>query len=319
MIDKKLFIEVGLSCVLASWLGYTIYWFFKVIGWVTDPSAYTLLIDWLLASVGTFGLALRIGTCIMAILAVASYLRGKGRPRVKKLVQSALVFEACYFLTFIPSVIFGFQAGFGFSGGHTLPSGEEGGLWFIFETLIPTLTEVIIMPLSLLKLRSKLTPNLEPQKEILKWSCITGFGYIIVFWITYFTQWIASFIQPQSLASIYPGYGLQLVLNHPVNMFTFILTSIGLPLLAVFLWLSFRSAVKDPDQGLGLRKLGIILTLLGGYFITVIVLFRIFGPVGGDSIWIIFFMYNNADHWCIALPALGLPLLLTKQSLKPNI
>jgi hypothetical protein len=314
-IDKTLLIKVGLSIVLISWLGYTIYWFFKVIGWVTEALTYTLLIDWLLASIGTLGLILRIGASLTAILAVAYYLRNKGLPRVIKLVRLAIIFEAFYFLTFIPSVIFGFQVGFGFSGGHTLLSGEEGGLWFIFETFIPTLVEAIIMPISLLKLRSKLTLNPESRKEIFKWGDIVGVSYIIVFWLTYFAQWIASFIQPKIYASLYHGYGLQLILNHPLNMFTFILTSIGLPLLAVFVCLSFLPAIRDPDKGLSLRRLGIILTLLGGYFITVIALFRVFGPVGGDSIWIIFFMYNNADHWCIALPALGIPLILSRKRL----
>jgi len=314
-IDKSLLIKVGLSIVLISWSGYTIYWFFKVIGWITVALTYTLLIDWLLESVGTLGLIFRICASLTAILAVAYYWRGKGLPRVVKLVRLAIVFEAFYFLAFIPSVIFGFLAGFGFSGGHTLPSGEEGGLWFIFETLVPTLVLVIIMPISLLKFRSKLTLNPESRKEIFKWGGIVGVSYIIVFWLTYFTQWIAAFILPKSLASLYPGYGLQLILNHPINMFTFILTSIGLPLLAVFVWLSFLPAIRDPDKGLSVRRLGIILTLLGGYFITVIALFRVFGPVGGDSIWIIFFMYNNADLWCATLPALGIPMILANNYL----
>jgi hypothetical protein len=74
-IDKSLLIKAGLSIVLISWSGYTIYWFFKVIGGVTEALTYTLLIDWLLASVGTLGLILRIGASLTAILAVAYYFR----------------------------------------------------------------------------------------------------------------------------------------------------------------------------------------------------------------------------------------------------
>jgi hypothetical protein len=300
------FIKVGLSIVLSSWLIYTIYWFLKSTNWWPQESA----IDFILASVGTLGLGFRIGAILAAILAMVSFLKGKEVSRVLKFVRFAVVLEAPYFMSFIPSAIFGFVAGFGLlSGYHTL---NEGGLWFIFETAIPTLVESIIMPASLLKLRSKLTPASESHGGIAKWACLVGASYLIVFWLTYVTQWIATFMQPESYASVYPGYGIGYVLNHPLNMFTFILTSVGLPLLTIFFLWSSLPAIRDPVAELNWRRLGITLTLLGGYFITIITLFMISGTVGGSSIWIIFFMFNNPDLWCITLPVLGIPLILTK-------
>ena len=310
--DKNSFIEAGLSIVLASWLVYTVYWFIKVIGWVTETSTYTYAIDWVLAIAGTFGLVFRIGACLAAILAFYSFLKGGESSKAVKFVGLAIAFEAFYFLCFAPSAFFGFQAGLGLSGGHSLQSGQGGGLWFIIETGVPTLVEAIIMPVSLIKLRSKLTPTLQSRNEIIKWASVTGVSYIIVFWLTYFTQWIATFMQPESYASVYPGYGIEYLLSHPLNVFTFILTSVGLPLLAIFFWWSSLPAKRDPIAGLNLRRVGITLTLLGGYFIAIISLFRIFGTVGGSSIWIIFFMFNNADLWCVTLPALGIPLILAK-------
>jgi hypothetical protein len=300
------FVKVGLSVVLCSWLIYTIYWFFKSANWWPLASA----IDLILGSVGTLGFVFRIGAVLAAILAMVNFLKGKEVSRVLKLLSFAVVLEAPYFICFIPSAIFGFLAGFGLlSGYHTL---IEGGLWFIVETAIPTLVESIIMPASLLKLKSKLTPASESHWGIVKWACIAGVSYLIVFWLTYVTQWIATFMQPESYASLYPGYGIEYVLNHPLNMFTFILTSVGLPLLTIFfLWFALP-AIRDPAAGLNLRRVGITLTLLGGYFITIITLFGIFGTVGGPSIWIMFFMYNNPDLWCITLPVLGIPLILTK-------
>jgi hypothetical protein len=236
--DRNSLVKAGLFIVLCSWLVYTVYWFFKVIGWVTEAFTYTFLIDWVLEGAGTLGLSFRIGAVLSAILAVVYFLKGKEVSRVVKLVGLAVVLEAFYFLCFIPSAFFGFQAGFGLSGGHTLPSGQEGGLWFIIETAIPTLVESIVMPASLLKLRSKLTPTLKPRNEIIKWACIAGVSYLIVFWLTYLTQWIATFMQHESYASIYPSYGLNYISDHPLNMFTFILTSFGLPLLTIFFWRS---------------------------------------------------------------------------------
>lgn len=312
--SRNFLVKAGLSVVLFSWLAYTVYWLFKVI--ITWPQAFTnaFLIDWLLEGAGTFGLVFRIGAIISAILAVVNFLRGKEISKVLRLIGFALVLEAFYFLCFIPSAFFGFQAGFGLSGGHTL-IGEAERLWFIIETAIPSLVEAIIMPVSLLKLRSKLTPSLKSRNEIIKWACIAGVSYLIVFWLTYVTQWIATFMQPGSYATIYPGYGITYILDHPLNMFTFLLTSVGLPLLTVFVFWSTRTATRDHTAGVSQRKVGLTLTLLGGYFITIITLFRIFGTVGEPSIWIIFFIYNNADLWCVTLPALGIPMILRKHPL----
>jgi hypothetical protein len=246
---------------------------------------------------------------------MVNFLKGKEASRVVKLVGFAVVLEALYFLCFIPSAVFGFQAGFGLSGGHTLTSGQEGGLWFMVETGIPTLVESIIMPASLLKLRSKLTLTSKSRKGTVKWASIVGVSYLIVFWLTYVTQWIATFIQPESYASTYPGYGMKYILDHLLNMFSFLLTSVGLLLLTIFFLWSVLPNIRDLAAGLNLRRVGITLTLLGGYFITIIAFFNIFGPVGGPSIWIVFFMHNNADLWCVALPALGLPMILTKHPL----
>jgi hypothetical protein len=309
------FIKMGLSMVLCSWLIYTIYWFFKqftATAWSANWGSKASAVDIILASVGTLGLAFRIGAVLAAILAMVNFLKGKELSKVLRPLSFALLMEAPYFMSFIPSAIFGFVAGFGLlSGYHTL---TEGGLWFIVETAVPTLVESVIMPFSLLKLRSKLIPASRSYRKIVEWSCITGVSYLIVFWLTYFTQWIATFMQPESYASLYLGYGIEYVLNYPLNMFTFIFTSVGLPFLMIFFLRSSLPAIRDPAKGLNLRNVGIALTLLGGYFITIITLFMIFGAVGGPSIWIIFFMFNNPDLWCITLPVLGIPLILTKHS-----
>jgi len=316
MNDRKSLVKVGLFIVLFSWLLFTVYWFFKGLIWIPQSVNYTLLIDFLTEGAGTLGFILRIGAVTLAILALVNFLKKEEISKVMKFVSFALVLEALYFLCFTPSAILGFQAGLGLAGGHTLTSGESGGLWFFVETAIPTLVEAIIMPISLLKLRSKLTPDAKFSKETFKWISVVGVCYFIVFWLTYLTQWIASFIQPESLASLYAGYGINYIIEYPLNMFTFLLTAVGLPLLAVFFVWSTLPAMRNPDTSLDLRKIGVTLTLLGGYFITIIALFYIFRYVGGPSIWIVFFMFNNADLWCVTLPALGIPLILLKKRMK---
>ena len=315
MNTRETLVKMGLFIVLFSWLIYMLYWFVKGLSWIPLSVNYTLLIDFLTEGAGTLGFIFRIGVISLAIWALITFLRKREISKVMKLVGAALVLEALYFLCFIPSAILGFQTGLGLAGGHSLPSGESGGLWFFVETAIPTLAEAVIMPLSLLKLRSKLTPNAKFSKGTFKWITVVGVCYFIVFWLTYFTQWIATIIQPASLASdpSYAGYGINYVLQYPLNMFTFILTAIGLPLLTVFFVWSMQPAMRNPDTPLDYRKLGATLTLLGGYFIIVIALFFMFGYVGGASIWIVFFIFNSADLWCVALPALGIPLMLLKK------
>ena len=315
MNTRETLVKMGLFIVLFSWLIYMLYWFVKGLSWIPLSVNYTLLIDFLTEGAGTLGFIFRIGVISLAIWALITFLRKREISKVMKLVGAALVLEALYFLCFIPSAILGFQTGLGLAGGHSLPSGESGGLWFFVETAIPTLAEAVIMPLSLLKLRSKLTPNAKFSKGTFKWITVVGVCYFIVFWLTYFTQWIATIIQPASLASdpSYAGYGINYVLQYPLNMFTFILTAIGLPLLTVFFVWSMQPAMRNPDTPLDYRKLGATLTLLGGYFIIVIALFFMFGYVGGASIWIVFFIFNSADLWCVALPALGIPMMLLKK------
>jgi hypothetical protein len=305
--NKNLSVKVALAIVLGAWLLYTVYWFVKSTNWWPLESST----DVILAIVGTVGLGFRIGAVSSAILAFASYLKGKEISAVLGYVRFAFLLETPYFLSFIPSAIFGFVAGSGLVlGYHTL---TEGGLWFIFETAIPTSVESVIMPVSLLKLRSKLKSSAQSRNEIMKWACITGLSYLVVFWLTYLTQWIATFLQPASYASVYPGYELGYVLDYPLNMFTFILTAVGLPLLMVYFVWSSLPAIRDPRSKLNLQKLGITLILLGAYFIAIITVFVVFGAVGGSSIWIIFFMFNNPDLWCVSLPILGVALVLVNR------
>lgn len=314
MNNRESLVKAGLFIVLFSWLIFMIYWFIKGLSWIPLSVNYTLLIDFLTEGAGTLGFIFRIGVVSLAILALVTFLMKREISNVAKLVRAALVLEALYFLCFIPSAILGFQTGLGLAGGHSLPSGESGGLWFFVETAIPTLAEAIIMPISLLKLRSKIMPQAKFSKVTFRWITLVGVCYLIVFWLTYFTQWIATIIQPASLASdpSYAGYGINYILQYPPNMFTFILTAVGLPLLIVFFAWSMQPAMQNANSQLDLRKIGLTLTLLGGYFIIVIALFLIFGYVGGASIWIVFFIFNSADLWCVALPAIGIPMILLK-------
>ncbi len=302
-------LRIGLTIVLVSWLGYTTYWFFKSLNWWP----LTSIVDFILGAFGTVGLALRIVSVLLIISAFVLVIRGKGWLEAIKPLRYALPLEAVYFMSFFPSAVFGFIAGLNLvSGFHTL---NQGGLWFLFETAIPTLIQATFMPFALLKLRSTLIAN-PSRQAVAKWACIAGIAYMVYWWITYFGQWMASILQPDSYAATYPGYGIGYVLNYPINTLTFLLSAVGLPLLIIFFYWTSRPVINGAAKEFKLRNVGIVLTLLGAFFIVNIAIFYLYGYLGGASIWIIFFMFNNPDLWCITLPLIGIPLILANPKVK---
>ena len=127
--------KIVLSIVLLSWLIYTTYWFFKSLNWWPLSSA----VDFILGASGTAGLALRIGAVLLAVAASIFFWQGRSWLKVIRVIRYTLPLEAGYFMSFFPSAVFGFLEGFNLvSGFHTL---NQGGLWFLFETAIPTLVE----------------------------------------------------------------------------------------------------------------------------------------------------------------------------------
>lgn len=304
--SKNLLAKAGLMIVACAWLLFTAYWFVKSPSWVQYAYPYHLTTFLVVDVAGTVGLGLRTLAGLIAVFTVASLFVGSGFSRLAKLVGAVVVLEALFFLTFLPSAVLGF---------------ELGGVFFLVESAIPCLVMSIIIPASLLMLRKNLNPSTTQYSGAIKWACIAGLSYLIVFWVNFLTQWIGTFIQPEHFASTYPGYiitgfiypghGISYVLNYPLNLFSFLLTAIGLPLLMVFFLWSVLPTLRDPSK-LSMRKVGVTMTLLGGYFIIIILFYVVFGPVGGRSIWIWWFIYNNLDLWCVALPLLGIPLMLGK-------
>jgi hypothetical protein len=307
---KNALIKAGLLVVLCSWLIFTAYWFFKSLAWVEYAYPYRLT-TYLVVDVATsMGLGFRMVAGLVAIWAVVGLLMGREISRLVKLIGLAVVLEALFFLTFLPSAFLGF---------------ELGGPFFLVESAIPCLVMATILPVSLFKLKSKITQSTKHYGGAIKWGCIAGISYLIVFWLNFTTQWIGTFIQPESWTStypgyeinafIYPGYGINYIIDHPLNLFSFLLTSVGLLALTIFFSWSVLPTIRDPTKRPNLRKMGAALTFLGAYFIIVILFFIIFGHVGGRSIWTMWFIYNNLDVWCVALPALGIPLMLGKAQL----
>ena len=294
--------KIGLLVVLLAFSIIAAYWFIRGLNfegfffYINRTGEWTIqtYINATSEFLGSIGPALRMIASVLAIAAFIAALMGKPALR---LLGFALLFEAVNsMLLFISGV-----RAFVFSGSLAFNLLEMG---------IPMFVVAVAIPVSLLKLRSKLLIP-EAQGQAIKWSYIAGLIYLIVFWLNYAGQWFALLIQPDIYASSYPGFGLSFILNYPINMFNFLLTSAGLLLLAAYFAWDTSRVVRDPTK-FNLRKVGIVVTLLGVYFIVTILIFSVFGTVGGKSLPYIYMLYHNVDHWAVALPFLGIPLILQK-------
>jgi hypothetical protein len=108
--------------------------------------------------------------------------------------------------------------------------------------------------------------------------------------------------------------GMDYLTGYPANMFSFLLTVVGLFLLMVYTaYLAKKASVKG-SAGASLRSVGLVITALGLYFLVVYVMFLILGAVGGWGMWYAWFTGHNLDLWLMALPFAGVALLLQEKN-----
>ncbi len=301
------FMKGGVLVASLIWFAYTAYWFVVSFGWVGRLFTYGLLnIPDIL---GTVGLGFRIGASFTIILVVLNIF---GEPKLIGLIRHALFMETLYALSLVTFAIFGIISPLmslwvSVEVGNSVASSDV--IVLFLGTGIPYLVQAILIPFALLKLRSKLASSQSPSVESVKWSCVVGFLYILFFWINYSMQWImvlSGLTVPPT-----PARGISYVMDYPVNMLSFLLTLVGLAsLLAFHLWTALPTIRKGekPD----LKRVGVTLTGLGGYFAVQIALYSIFGFVGGDSLWTSIFFKHTVDLWCAGMLAPGIPLMFHK-------
>jgi hypothetical protein len=161
-----------------------------------------------------------------------------------------------------------------------------------------------VIPVVLTKLFFKLSSE-KPSKGLIKWGLIAGTCYLAVFWLNNTGNWICTLIEK----------GIDYVILLPANLFSFVLTTIGLLLLMVYTAnFSRKSFEKEKLAELDVRQIGVIVTSLGLYFNVLYVMYLFLGPVGGWGTWYAWLINHNMDLWLLSLPLIGLPLLFHKQS-----
>jgi hypothetical protein len=299
-------VKVGLLIVVASYFLFTAHelFTFQWIGeWNNGGSfSFSILIEDIPA---TIGLIFRFIGSLIAIASVIFYF-SKGLPptaRVFRILRWVLVFEGIYWLGLITTAAVSVQSLLlTVSASPTM----IGVLSLLVIGVIPSVVESIVLPITLFVFAFRLNPN-KPMNKAIKWGFITGTMYIFVFWLTNTSMWVATVMQKGT------GY----LTSYPENLLSFILTTIGLLALAIYT-AYFAKKSSGALQELNLKIIGVIITVLGLYFLWNYLAWIFFGGDYLWSDWYAWFLGHNMDLWMLSLPLLGLPLLFTNRLSKEN-
>ncbi len=266
---------------------------------------------------GTAGLVIRAFGGFFALWAAILFLRSgeKSLSQVRAKIRVALLLEGIYFLSLIPSTITAFA--YYFTDGNVFYFDHTPPLILLYVAAFPTLAMVALMPTMLLKLRSKVSVNSSNQ-EIVRWSALTAFVYIlVVFWFSYSTAWLGNMVPfDRALGQ----YGWSFLLD-PLNFASFIITVVGLPLIALLVLKVTLPASKDSALKIKIRKLGVCMLIFGGYFVFNLLYFYLTGGYAPHpNVWYeMIGPPHNVNLWSLFFVFLGLILVIAEDTKRSQV
>jgi hypothetical protein len=291
-------LRLGMFLVSLFWFSYMLYEFANGV-----INRGPLTVFWILVTdvPGCIGIGFRTAAGFIALVTVLFYLlrRDLSKPEALMALRLVILFEAAYwFLSFFMSGVMGLAS---FSGSSEL---FGGFLLMTIENTIPCFVQSIGLAGVLVKLFLELSPN-KPAKNAIKWGLIVGTFYVFVFWLNNTANWITAIVEK----------GTDYVLLYPANLFSFVLTTVGLLLLALYTAYFLRTSVGAESLAeLNMHTVGVIVTLVGLYFGVHYVMWIFLGSVGGWGTWYAWILGHNLDLWAMSLPFVGLPLLFRRLS-----
>lgn len=321
-------IEFWIFIVVCVYFGYALYFLIYGLGFsiqlASDTYVYNLLSQnpwwWMIlyygseSLAGAVGLSLRVIGGFFALYAAVLFLTKKqaALPLIRRKVSRALLMEAGFYLSFIPSVIAAFAYNLSterlFYFDHTPPQ------LLLYGTAIPCLAMALVIPSFLLKLRATVTWN-AANEEIVKWGCLSCVAYLFAaFWFNYSMLWAAAMVPYPHVHGRYE-FGADFLFT-PVNFASFVLTVFGLFAIAAAAFATALPAIRKQSTKLSLRRVGVVVTAFGGYFIfNTLVYFLTGGYEAHPSVWYeVIGPLHNPNLWCGAFIFLGLALLAHKEN-----
>ena len=291
-------LRLGMFLVSLAWFSYMLYEFANG---VINRGPLTVFFILVTDVPGCIGIGFRAAAGFIALVTVLFYVvrRDLSNPEALMALRLVVLFEASYwFLGFFMSGVMGVAA----SAGSSELFG--GVLLMTIENNLPCFVQSIGLAGVLVKLFLELSPK-KPAKNAIKWGLIVGTFYVFVFWLNNTGNWIAAVIEK----------GTDYVLLYPANLFSFLLTTVGLLLLALYsAYFSRKSVGTESLEKLNLHTVGVIVTLVGLYFAVHYIMWIFLGSVGGWGTWYAWIMGHNLDLWAMSLPLVGLPLLFKKRT-----
>jgi len=295
-------LRIGLLLVAITWFLFTGYQFIKgAFNIFRGPS------DWFWISftdtAGTFGLGFRTMGALIAVFTILFFVLKKdlSKAELTMSVRWILLGEAVAMLALFPVVIWSVSLAVGSATSNI-------GLGSFIESTLPIIIESIIIPIVLIKLIFELNPK-KPANGIIKWSLIAGTVYLFMFWVNNTVNWLGAIDRS----------GLSYMTAHIDHIVSFGLTTIGLFALALYMtYFTLKTYRAKTFAEVDLRKVGIIITALGLYFLAIYVMWLFWGTVDKWSTWYAWFLGHNMDLWALALPLAGIPLLFSDPPAKKS-
>jgi len=291
-IKPDLTVRTGLFLTALAWFTFTFYEFTNGVLHHIHPDPDNPVWTWLVLQEtgGCVGLGLRTAGGLIAVIVSMFYLIKRDLSESEALLALRLIviLEASYWLSFLFSIS---------------PSGFTGLTTWTIANNLPVTVQSIVLPIVLVMLFLNLSPKKAATGGI-KWGLISGTVFVLVVWLNNAGNWIAAAMVK----------GIDYLTLNPANMFSFLLTVVGLLLLTVYsAYFSKKTTAKHDLSQINLRSVGFIITAVGLYYDIIYVMFLALGPVGGWGMWYAWFTGHNLDLWIMALPFAGLPLLFQKR------
>ncbi len=303
--EQKFFtpLKVGLLIVVISYFLFTLHATFTL-EWIGEWDRIAggafktaILVEDITAFVC---LLFRFTASIIALAAVTYYFVKKSisKPASYKILRVVIIFEAVYWFGLAATTAFTVEGFTRVLSNQPIASVLNS----LVLGVIPSVVEAIILPITLLILAFKLSPN-KPLKGAIKWSLITGALYILSFWLVYSSIWIGVIRQK----------GTEYLMARPENVISFALTIVGLVALATYTaYSSKKLSTTTTLQEIKHGTVGITILMLGTYFLWNYLSWVILAETQWSD-WYAMFLGHNLNLWMLSLPLVGLPLLFYRR------
>lgn len=292
-VDSR--IKHGLLVVALTWFLFSFYQFIKSAFNIYKGTFWIELTD----TSGVVGLGFRSVAGFIAVITVLFFVLRKDLSKSETMmsIRWIVLCEAVCFLSLFLVVFWGLDI--------LITNGfNELGFTFFIGSTLPVLFESVAIPFALAGLFFALNPN-KSLFNVVKWGLIAGTAYVFMVWFNNSAGWIVAVF----------AQGFDYVLLYPANLFSFVLTTVGLLLLGFYSLFFTRRTIREGNlDSFDVGKVGLIVSCLGLYFLIVYVMWLVFGSVGGWSDWYAWFLGHNVELWMMSLPLVGIPLIFKNKT-----